>query len=68
MRDAQQAMQDIWPRGRQPLLVGGTMMYFHALTAGLADLPAADLSVRAEIDARRRRSGWAAVHRELARG
>src|ERR1700683_4135557 len=32
--EAQQAMRDIWSRGRQPLLVGGTMMYFHALTAG----------------------------------
>ena len=39
--DVQRAMQDIWSRGRQPLLVGGTMMYFHALTAGIADLPEA---------------------------
>jgi tRNA dimethylallyltransferase len=64
--DAQQAMQQIWARGHQPLLVGGTMMYFHALTAGIADLPAADLAVRAEIDARAATLGWAAVHQELA--
>ena len=51
MRDAGEAMQEIWPRGRQPLLVGGTMLYFHALTPGLAELPEADLRVRAEIDA-----------------
>jgi tRNA dimethylallyltransferase len=65
-RDAAQAMQDIWRRGRQPLLVGGTMLYFHALTAGIAELPAADPGVRAEIDAKGASAGWAAVHRELA--
>jgi tRNA dimethylallyltransferase len=64
--DAQRAMQDIWSRGRQPLLVGGTMMYFHALTAGIAELPEADLTVRAGIDARAAQHGWAAVHGELA--
>jgi len=66
VRDARHAMQDIWRRGRQPLLVGGTMLYFHALTAGLAELPAADLEVRAAIDAQAAASGWAALHRELA--
>ncbi|HEY5264496.1 MAG TPA: tRNA (adenosine(37)-N6)-dimethylallyltransferase MiaA [Steroidobacteraceae bacterium] len=66
VRDAQHAMQDIWRRGRQPLLVGGTMLYFHALTVGLAELPEADLDVRAAIDAQAATSGWASVHRELA--
>src|SRR5450759_1512189 len=47
VRDANQAMQDIWRRGRQPLLIGGTMLYFHALTLGLAGLPGADARVRA---------------------
>ena len=64
--DVQQAMLEIWSRGRQPLLVGGTMMYFHALTSGIADLPEANLRVRAEIDARAAEVGWAAVHQELA--
>ncbi len=64
--DARQAMLEIWARGRQPLLVGGTMMYFHALTAGMADLPEANFRVRAEIDALAAKQGWAAVHRELA--
>ena len=64
--DVQQAMQGIWSRGHQPLLVGGTMMYFHALTAGIADLPEANLRVRAEIDARAAEAGWMAVHQELA--
>jgi tRNA dimethylallyltransferase len=64
-RDAASAMQDIWRRGRHPLLVGGTMLYFHALTHGIADLPAADLGVRAEIEAQAESDGWAAVHQEL---
>ncbi len=64
--DVQQAMLEIWSRGRQPLLVGGTMMYFHALTSGIADLPQANLRVRAEIDARAAEAGWASVHEELA--
>jgi tRNA dimethylallyltransferase len=64
--DVRQAMDEIWSRGHQPLLVGGTMMYFHALTTGIADLPAADIGVRTEIDARAAQVGWPAVHRELA--
>ena len=64
--DVKQAMLGIWSRGRQPLLVGGTMMYFHAMTEGIADLPEANLRVRAEIDARAAEMGWGAVHQELA--
>jgi tRNA dimethylallyltransferase len=64
--DAQQVMQNIWARGRQPLLVGGTMLYFHALSEGIADLPAADLELRARIDGRAAEQGWPAMHRELA--
>jgi len=66
-RDASQAMQDIWRRGRHPLLVGGTMLYFHALSSGIAELPAADVGVRADIDAQAAASGWTALHRELER-
>ena len=64
--DAQRTMRDIWSRGRQPLLVGGTMLYFHALSEGIADLPAADANIRARIDARGAELGWPAVHAELA--
>jgi tRNA dimethylallyltransferase len=64
--DAVAVMEDIWTRGRQPLFVGGTMLYFHALTAGIADLPQGDPAVRAEIDAHAAAAGWADVHRELA--
>jgi tRNA dimethylallyltransferase len=64
-REAAAAMQDIWRRGRLPLLVGGTMLYFHALTHGIAELPAAHAGVRAEIDAQAAAAGWAAVHEDL---
>ena len=65
VRDARQAMRAILESGRTPLLVGGTMMYFRALTAGIADLPPADPGVRAVIDAEAARLGWPALHEEL---
>jgi tRNA dimethylallyltransferase len=67
VRDAAAAMREIWQNGRQPLLVGGTMLYFHALTEGIAELPQADLAVRAGIDDFASEQGWSAVHQELAR-
>jgi tRNA dimethylallyltransferase len=67
VRDAARVMQDIWSRGLHPLLVGGTMLYYHALTAGLADLPAADAGVRKAIDAQAATEGWASLHAELER-
>jgi tRNA dimethylallyltransferase len=64
-RDAWRAMQEIWQRGRQPLLVGGTMLYFHALSHGIAVLPEADAGVRANLEREAASLGWAALHREL---
>jgi tRNA dimethylallyltransferase len=64
-RDALRVMEDIWQRGRQPLLVGGTMLYFHALSHGIADLPEGNPDVRAQIEHEAAKSGWAALHREL---
>ncbi len=66
VRDAAEALEDIWSRGRTPLLVGGTMLYFHALTAGIAKLPAADPPMRAQIEREAELKGWDALHRELA--
>ncbi|MGH8713733.1 MAG: tRNA (adenosine(37)-N6)-dimethylallyltransferase MiaA, partial [Casimicrobiaceae bacterium] len=65
--DALAAIADIRGRGRIPLLVGGTMLYFMALREGLSALPPADAAVRARIDARAAAIGWPAVHAELAR-
>jgi tRNA dimethylallyltransferase len=67
VRDARSLMASIRARGRLPLLVGGTMLYFKALFEGLDALPAADASVRAEIEAAARAQGWPALHAELAR-
>jgi tRNA dimethylallyltransferase len=65
--DAIRIVDAIAARGRVPLLVGGTMLYFKALREGLAELPGADSAVRAAIDAEARRRGWPALHAELAR-
>jgi tRNA dimethylallyltransferase len=64
--DAADIMEDVWRRGRVPLFVGGTMLYFHALSQGIADLPEGNPGVRAQIDAHAAAVGWAQVHRELA--
>jgi len=64
--DALREMAGITARGRVPLLVGGTMLYFKALREGLADLPQADAALRAEIDAAAATRGWPALHAELA--
>jgi tRNA dimethylallyltransferase len=65
-RDALECLEEIRARGRVPLLVGGTMLYFRALTHGLAPLPAADPAVRATIDADAREAGWPRLHARLA--
>ena len=66
VRDAQGLMGQIRARGKLPLLVGGTMLYFKALTDGLDDMPKADAGVRADIAARALQRGWPALHAELA--
>ncbi len=65
--DALALMREIAERGRIPLLVGGTMLYFKALLEGLNDLPEADAALRLVLDSMAAESGWPAMHRELAR-
>jgi len=65
-RDALSAIEEILAAGRTPLLVGGTMLYFHVLQHGIARLPGADPAVREELDQRAARLGWQALHAELA--
>ncbi|MEX2496599.1 MAG: tRNA (adenosine(37)-N6)-dimethylallyltransferase MiaA [Woeseia sp.] len=66
VRDAWEQIRLIRAAGRIPLLVGGTMMYFRALTRGLAELPQADEEVRAALDAEAAATGWPEMHRKLA--
>ncbi|MDA1064145.1 MAG: tRNA (adenosine(37)-N6)-dimethylallyltransferase MiaA [Proteobacteria bacterium] len=65
VRDARREMASIFAAGRWPLLVGGTMLYFRALTRGLAKLPQGDADVRAAIDADALERGWPVVHARL---
>ncbi|SBT04300.1 delta(2)-isopentenylpyrophosphate tRNA-adenosine transferase [Candidatus Accumulibacter aalborgensis] len=64
--DASAAMVEITARGRVPVLVGGTMLYFKALLDGLVDLPPADPVTRSAIDLEAAARGWPALHAELA--
>lgn len=64
-RDARQLIQDIQARGKLPLLVGGTMLYFKALNEGLDDLPRADAQVRHAIEEQAQQQGWPALHAQL---
>jgi tRNA dimethylallyltransferase len=64
--DAVKLVREISARGRTPLLVGGTMLYFKALREGLSELPDSDEEVRAEIDAEAAELGWHALHARLA--
>ena len=59
--------RDIAARGRLPLLVGGTMLYFKALRDGLSELPQANPAIRAAIDAEAAQRGWPALHAELGK-
>jgi tRNA dimethylallyltransferase len=64
--DALRLMADITARGKIPLLVGGTMLYFKALSEGMSGLPEANSEVRARLDARAALIGWPAMREKLA--
>ena len=61
-------LRDVAPllTGPRPIVVGGTGLYFRALTEGLADIPATDPRVRAEATARLAAIGLPAMVAELA--
>lgn len=65
-REALPPMLALAERGRVPLLVGGTGLYFSALFEGLSELPEADPAVRAGIIAEAAERGWPALHAEMA--
>ena len=65
--DALCLMADITARGKVPLLVGGTMLYFKALEGGLSDLPQADPELRKQLEEQAEIHGWPALHFELSK-
>ncbi|THU05022.1 tRNA (adenosine(37)-N6)-dimethylallyltransferase MiaA [Lampropedia puyangensis] len=66
VRDCELAVDGILARGAFPILVGGTMLYLHAMLNGLDPLPQADAPVRAQLEARAQQQGWPAMHAWLA--
>ena len=65
--DAIRLVGDITARGKLPLLVGGTMLYFKALTTGLDDLPTANAAIRKRLEDEAAQMGWPKLHERLAR-
>lgn len=64
--DALKQIEEIRSAGKVPILTGGTMLYFHALKNGLANLPEADAAVRERLLQEAEAEGWAAMHARLA--
>lgn len=64
--NAARLMHEITARGKTPLLVGGTMLYFKALFEGLDDMPRADPAIRAALELEAAQVGWPAMHAQLA--
>ncbi len=64
--DASRVVADITARGKTPLLVGGTMLYFKAFLDGLAEMPPADPALRVQIAAAAAAHGWPYIHQQLA--
>ena len=64
--DARREIDAIHEKGRVPLLVGGTMLYFRSLIEGIADLPPGDLAIRQRLNAQAAELGWPRLHSRLA--
>ena len=65
-QDANQLINEIHAREKIPLLVGGTIMYFHSLQFGLSELPSADPDIRKRLNSLAEQLGWDALHQKLA--
>ena len=65
VNDALEAIQRVRSRGKVPIFVGGTMMYFKALLEGLSEMPASDPEIRAAIEKEALEQGWPEMHRQL---
>ena len=63
--DATRVIDEILSKGKLPVLVGGTVLYFRALQYGLSTLPTANTEVRQHIETRAKQLGWQALHHQL---
>tara|TARA_B100000902_G_scaffold239429_1_gene226740 strand:+ start:2296 stop:3213 length:918 start_codon:yes stop_codon:yes gene_type:complete len=63
--DASHQIKKSLNKNRIPLLVGGTMLYFHALINGIADLPKSDKKIRTDIEKEAEEIGWKKMHLKL---
>jgi len=66
VNDAATALEGARTEGRLPIFIGGTGLYFKALTAGLSVVPPIPAEVREDVRARLERNGVEALHAELA--
>lgn len=66
-RDALAEIESAYQKGKTPILVGGTMMYFKSLIEGISELPEAQEHVRAEIQQLADQHSWSYIHDELAK-
>jgi len=67
LQDANIAIKEIQDKGKTPILVGGTGLYFRALEQGLAELPEANSRIRARLEAEGESEGWQSLHQRLAK-
>lgn len=63
--DAGSLIEAIRARGKTPLLCGGTMLYYRAITDGLSELPQADEEIRQSLEEEAQVKGWQAMHEQL---
>jgi len=64
-KDALREMKEITAKGKIPVLVGGTMLYYRALENGLAELPKANPALRAKLEAEAKEQGWDTLHKRM---
>ncbi len=67
LQDANAAIKEIQDKGKTPVLVGGTGLYFRALEQGLAELPEANYRIRARLEAEGESDGWQSLHNRLSK-
>lgn len=67
LRDLAPVLEEVRAHGLRPIIVGGTGLYFKALTEGLAEIPEPPDMIRAAVDARLRAEGLAALVADLTR-